>query len=113
MGDLIVIPQMQYSVRVEGAVARAGLYPYNPTFGISEYVAHAGGLTRTASGLDESRLIEPSGLSRNFSSALKPGPGDAILVPERNFTRPEIVQIVISAAGLLLSGVAITIAATR
>ena len=33
MGDTIVIPPMQYSVLVEGAVARAGMYPYNPQFG--------------------------------------------------------------------------------
>ena len=40
-------------------------------------------------------------------------PGDAILVPERNFTRAEVAQIVIAVAGLVISGVAITIAATR
>lgn len=113
MGDTIVVPPMQYSIRVEGAVGRPGLYPYNPNFGIAEYIAHAGGRTRSARDLDETRLIDGNGKSRDYSSALKLSPGDAILVPERNFTRPEIVQIALSAAGLLLSGVAITIAVTR
>jgi protein involved in polysaccharide export with SLBB domain len=113
MGDLIVVPPMQYSVRVEGAVGRAGLYPYNPKFGIAEYVANAGGRTRSARDLDEVKIIEPNGQTRSFSGGLKPSPGDSILVPERTFTRPEIVQIVLSAAGIVLSGVAITLAATR
>jgi polysaccharide biosynthesis/export protein len=113
MGDTIVVPALQYSVRVEGAVARGGLYPYNPKFGMAEYIANAGGRTRTARDLDESKLIEPSGRSRSFSRSVFPSPGDSILVPERNFTRAEIVQIGLSAAGLLLSGVAITLAATR
>jgi protein involved in polysaccharide export with SLBB domain len=113
MGDTIVIPAMQYSVRVEGAVTRAGLYPYNPNFGMAEYVAHAGGRTRSARDLDDAKLIDPNGRSLAYRKNLKPSPGDAILVPERTFTRPEIVQIVIAGAGLVLSGVAITLAATR
>jgi protein involved in polysaccharide export with SLBB domain len=113
MGDSIVVPPMQHSVRVEGAVARAGLYPYNPNFGISEYLAHAGGRTRSAKDIDDVNLIDPDGQSHGYTAGLKPAPGDSILVPERTFTRPEIVQIGISLAGLLLSGVAITLAATR
>ena len=113
MNDTIVIPPMQYSVLVEGAVARAGMYPFNPQFGITEYIAHAGGRSRTARDLDEVKLIDWSGTTRDFSTGLKPSPGDAILVPERNFTRAEIAKIVIAVAGLVVSGVAITIAATR
>lgn len=113
MGDVIVIPPMQYSVRVEGAVARAGLYPYNPKFGIAEYVSTAGGRTRSARDLDEAQLIETNGRTHPFSSKRKPSPGDSIVIPERTFTRPELVQIAISAAGLILSGVALTLAATR
>jgi hypothetical protein len=113
MGDLIVVPPMQYSIRVEGAVARAGLYPYNPKFGISEYISSAGGRTRLARDLDESRVIESNGRTHGYSGNLKPSPGDSIIVPERNFSRPEVVQIAISAAGLVLSAVAITFAVTR
>jgi hypothetical protein len=40
-------------------------------------------------------------------------PGDSILVPERNFTRAEVAQLTLAIAGLLISGVAVTIAATR
>jgi protein involved in polysaccharide export with SLBB domain len=113
MGDTIVIPPMQYAVLVEGAVGRAGLYNFNPTFTISEYIAHAGGRTRLARDLDEVRLIDVHGGSHPYHPGIKPEPGDAILVPERNFSRAEIAQLVLAAAGVILSGVAVTIAATR
>jgi protein involved in polysaccharide export with SLBB domain len=113
MGDTIVIPPMQYSILVEGAVARAGLYNYNPRFGIPEYIAHAGGRTRTARDLDEVKLIDANGVTHDFRRDMKPAPGDAILVPERNFTRAEIAQLILAGAGLVLSGVAVGLAATR
>jgi len=113
MGDTIVIPPMQYSVLVEGAVGRAGLYNYNPTFGIAEYVAHAGGRSRTARDMDEVKLIDANGVTHDFKQGIKPAPGDAILVPERNFTRAEIAQLILAGAGLVLSGVAVGLAATR
>jgi len=113
MGDTIVIPPMQYSVMVEGAVGRAGLYNYNPLFGVPEYIAHAGGMTRTARDLDEVTLIEANGSTRPYRSGMKLQPGDAILVPERNYSRAEVSQLILAGAGLLLSGVAIVLAARR
>jgi polysaccharide biosynthesis/export protein len=113
MDDTIVVPPMQYSVLIEGAVARAGLYNYNPTFGISEYIAHAGGRTRTARDFDEVQLIDTTGHTHRFQPGMKPAPGDAILVPERNFSRAEVAQLILAGAGLVLSGIAVTLAATR
>ena len=113
IGDTIVIPPMQYSVMVEGAVARAGLYNYNPLFGVPEYIAHAGGLTRTARDMDDVKLIDPNGGTHDYRAGMTLGPGAAILVPERNFSRSEVAQLVLAGAGLLLSGVAIVIAARR
>jgi protein involved in polysaccharide export with SLBB domain len=113
MNDTIVIPSMRYSVLVEGAVNRGGLYPFNPKFGIAEYIAMAGGRTRSARDLDESKIIDANGATFDYGKDRKPNPGDSILVPERNFTRAEVVQIVMAGAGLLLSGIAITLAATR
>lgn len=113
MDDTIVVPPMLYSVLVEGAVAHAGLYNYNPTFGVSEYVARAGGRTRTARDLDEAQLIDTAGKTHPFRPGMRPGPGDAILVPERNFSRGEVAQLILAGAGIVLSGIAVTIAATR
>jgi protein involved in polysaccharide export with SLBB domain len=113
MGDSLIIPPMRYAILVEGAVGRPGPYNFNPKFGVREYVAHAGGRTRTARDEDEIRIVDTSGKTRGWNKQTRLQPGDAILVPERNFSRPEIVQIVIATAGLLLSGVAITIAVTR
>ena len=111
--DTIVVPPMQYSVLVEGAVTRAGLYNYNPAFGVSEYIARAGGRTRTARDLDETQIIDAAGRTHPFQSGMRPRPGDAILVPERSFSRAEVAQLIIAAASLVVSGVAVTIAATR
>jgi len=113
MGDTIVIPPMQYSIRVQGAVGRPGLYNYNPLFGVPEYIAHAGGRTRSAESIDDAIIIDSNGSTRPYRKGAKPSPGDAILIPERNFTRAEVVQLVFAGAGLILSGVAITLAATR
>jgi protein involved in polysaccharide export with SLBB domain len=98
---------------VEGAVGRAGLYNYNPLFGVPEYIAHAGGMSRTARDLDEVTLIEANGSTRAYKPGMKLQPGDAILVPERNYSRAEVSQLILAGAGLLLSGVAIVLAARR
>jgi polysaccharide export outer membrane protein len=113
MNDTIVVPAMQYSVLVEGAVGRAGLYNYNPMFGIPEYIALAGGRTRTARDLDEVQLIDTNGRMHRFRPGLKPAPGDALLVPERNFSRTEIAQLILAAASIVVSGIAVTIAASK
>jgi protein involved in polysaccharide export with SLBB domain len=113
MDDTIVIPPRQYSVLVQGAVARSGLYNYNQTFGIPEYIALAGGRTRTARDLDETELIDTDGRTHAFRRELKPSPGDSILVPERNFTRTEIAQLILAGASIVVSGIAVTIAASR
>jgi polysaccharide export outer membrane protein len=103
VGDQIVIPTVRRSVLVEGAVSRAGLYEFNPRFGIAEYIAHAGGRTRLAEGLTDSRLIRPSGVVVPYRRDAVVGPGDTIVIPERNFSRPEIVQIAVASATLAIS----------
>ncbi|HEX2691305.1 MAG TPA: SLBB domain-containing protein [Kofleriaceae bacterium] len=107
MGDTIVVPAMRHSILVEGAVMRAGLYPYNPSFGIPAYIAIAGGRTHNARDMDEVQLVRPDGKTRSYRSGMKLNPGDAILVPERNFTRGEVVQITLAAAGVALSAIAL------
>jgi protein involved in polysaccharide export with SLBB domain len=113
MGDTIVVPPMRYSILVEGAVTRGGLYSYNPTFGVAEYIATAGGRTRNARAMKDVTLVTSSGKARRYRSGMKINPGDTISVPERNFTRAEIVQLTISVAGLVLSGVAIGVMVTQ
>lgn len=103
VGDQIVIPTAQRSIFVEGAVTHAGSYEFNPRFGISEYIAHAGGRTRTAGDLTAANLIHPSGVVVPYRRDAVVAPGDTIVVPERNFTRPEIVQIVVASATLAVS----------
>lgn len=103
VGDQIVIPTVRRSVLVEGAVARAGSYEFNPRFGIAEYVAHAGGRTRTAEDITDSKLIRPSGVMVPYRRDAVIGPGDTIVIPERNFSRPEVVQIAVASATLAIS----------
>jgi protein involved in polysaccharide export with SLBB domain len=113
MGDTIVVPPMRHSILVEGAVTRAGLYTYNPTFSVPEYLAMAGGRTRSARDLDEIKLVEPNGKTQAYRTGMRLNPGDAILVPERNFTRAEVVQLSIAGAGVVLSAVALGLAVSR
>lgn len=113
MGDTIVVPPMRHSIMVEGAVMHAGLYTYNPSFGIPEYLALAGGRTHDARDLDEVELVKPDGKTRSYRSGMKLDPGDAILVPERTFTRGEVVEITLAVAGFALSAIAFGYAVTK
>lgn len=103
LGDQIVIPSARRSIFVEGAVMRTGSYEFNPRFGIDEYVANAGGRARTASELIDAKLIHPSGVTVPYRRDAVVSPGDTIIVPERSFTRPEIVQIAIAATTVAVS----------
>jgi polysaccharide biosynthesis/export protein len=113
LGDAIVVPPMQYSVLVEGAVARAGLYDYNPSFSVTEYLARAGGRSRLAKDIDDVRVVDVNGNTRGFKRGMKLSPGDSIMVPERNFSRSEVVQLAIAGASLLLSGITVAYLVTR
>jgi protein involved in polysaccharide export with SLBB domain len=113
VGDEIVIPTVRRSIFVEGAVTRAGSYEFNPQFGISEYVSRAGGRTRTARELTDSSLIRPSGVVVPYRADAIVAPGDTIVVPERNFTRPEIVQIAVATVTLAVSALWVGYSITR
>ncbi len=113
LGDEIVVPNARRGVLVEGAVQRPGTYGFNPQFGVAEYLAHAGGRTRTAQDIEDIKLIKSSGASVPYREGVRLQPGDAILVPERNFSRPEIVQIMIAGGSLLLGVVTIGLAVSR
>jgi polysaccharide export outer membrane protein len=113
MGDSLVVPYKRRSVLVEGAVFRPNAYPFNPTFNVLDYVAGAGGETRFAQPIYNVKLITPTGKTLNYTDQLKVGPGDTIVVPERNFSRSEVVQLVMGGVGLLISGAALVLAARR
>ena len=52
LGDTIVLPFRRQNVLIEGAVFRPGPYPYNPAFGVEQYLSLAGGLNRFAESVD-------------------------------------------------------------
>lgn len=113
VGDQIVIPTARRSVLVEGAVSRSGSYEFNPRFGISEYIARAGGRTRVALDLKDAQLVRPSGVVIPYRRDAVVAPGDTILVPERTFTRAEIVQIIVGIAALAVSAAAVGYSVSR
>ena len=110
MGDSVVVPYKRRSVLVEGAVFRPNQYPFNPKLRLLDYVANAGGQTRFARDKDEIRLITPTGQAIPFAADLKINPGDTIVVPERDFSRTEVVQLIMGGIGLLLSATALSVA---
>lgn len=107
LGDTVVVPFKRPSVLVEGAVFKPGPYPYNPTFGVEQYLALAGGTNRFAQSVDNVYLVTPTGEMKEFAPDLKVEPGASLVVPERNFSRSEVVAIILAGAGLLLSAVTI------
>jgi protein involved in polysaccharide export with SLBB domain len=113
LGDTLVVPFKRSSVLVKGAVFTPGPYPYDPGRGIEHYIALAGGPTRLAASLSKVRLIRPDGTSQAFDKDVVVPAGSSVVVTERSFTPPEVVQIVISAASVLVSGVAVLLAARR
>jgi hypothetical protein len=78
---------------------------------VQQYLALAGGPNRFAKSLSSARVITPTGETKEYSRDLQIEPGSSLVMPERNFSRSEVVQLAISAAGVVLSGVAIFMAA--
>lgn len=113
IGDSIVVPYKRRSVLVEGAVFRPNQYSFNPNLRLLDYVANAGGQTRFARDKDEIRLITPTGETIPFAADLKVNPGDTIVVPERDFSRTEVVQLILGGIGLLLSATALSVAVLK
>ncbi len=109
LGDTIVLPFRRQNILIEGAVFRPGPYPYNPAFGVEQYLALAGGLNRFATSLDDVYLVTPAGQMKEFGPDLKVEPGASLVVPERNFSRSEVVALILAGAGLLLSAATIFI----
>jgi len=107
LGDTLVVPFKRPNVLIEGAVFKPGPYPYNPTFGVAQYLALAGGPNRFAQSTDNVYLVTPTGEMKEFTPDLKVEPGASLVVPERNFSRSEVVAIILAGAGLLLSAAAI------
>lgn len=113
LGDALVVPFKRRNVTVEGAVFRPGAYQFNPSYGVEQYLGLAGGPNRFALELPEVYVVTAGGVRRPYAPDLRPEPGSAVVVPERSFSRSEIVQIVLSATGILLSGVAVVLAARK
>ena len=113
LGDTLVIPFKRRNVLVEGAVFAPGAYPYNPTFGVEQYLSLAGGRSRNAQSLDSVKVVTTNGETKEYRPDLKIDPGSSLVVPERTFSRSEVVQILMGAAGIILSGVAVVIAARK
>jgi protein involved in polysaccharide export with SLBB domain len=113
VGDNLVVPYKRRAVSVAGAVFHPSAYPFNPQFNVLDYVAAAGGETRNAQGLETLKVIRTTGETLPISKELKVAPGDTIIVPERDFSRPEMVQLAMGFVGLVLSGAALFIAARR
>jgi protein involved in polysaccharide export with SLBB domain len=88
LGDTLVVPFKL----VEGAVFAPGSYPYNPGFGIEQYLSLAGGRSRSAQSLDDVKLVTPNGESKEYRPDLKIEPGSSLVVPERNFSRSEVFR---------------------
>ena len=113
LGDTFVVPFSRRDILVQGAVFAPGRYPFNPTLTLEQYIALAGGRNRFAKPLSDVRLVTPDGKTHAFDARLQVEPGSSVVVAERDFSRAEVVQLVLGAASVIVSGVAVVIAARR
>lgn len=107
IGDVINVPYQRHSIMVEGAVMRPGVYQFNPRFHVLDYIALAGGPSKMARDAEEYRIVTPQGKSALISDKTEVQPGDTLMVPERHFSRAEVTQIIIAAAGLAITSAAL------
>ena len=80
LGDTLVIPFKRQSVLVQGAVFAPGAYPYNPNYGIDEYLSLAGGPNRYGKSAKSVRVIGPNGRDQG----LLPRPQDRARLAARD-----------------------------
>lgn len=113
LGDTLVVPFKRRNILVEGAVFSPGSYPFNPTYGIEQYLSLAGGRNRFAQSISNVRVVTPHGETKGYRPDLKLEPGSSVVVPERNFSRSEVVQIMLGVASVVVSGVAVVLAARK
>lgn len=113
LGDTLVVPFKKRSVLVAGAVFKPGEYVYNPTYGVDEYLSLAGGRNRFALSVEDVRVVAPGGQTAQYKRDLHVDPGSTVVVPERNFSRSEVVQIMLGVASVIVSGVAVVLAARK
>jgi polysaccharide biosynthesis/export protein len=113
IGDTLVIPFQRRGVVVQGAVFKPGEYQHNPSFGVEQYLSLAGGPNRFAKSLSSARVVTPAGVTKKYRADLAIEPGSQVVMPERNFSPAELVQIALGAASVLVSGVAVMLAARK
>jgi hypothetical protein len=58
-------------------------------------------------------LVTATGERKPCSASPKVEPGSSLVVPERNFSRSEVAQIILSAAEIAQSGVAVLLGARK
>jgi protein involved in polysaccharide export with SLBB domain len=111
-GDTLVVPSRREAILVSGAVLRPGLYQFRKELKPSDYVALAGGPTRSGDVAD-ARTLSRNGESRRIAAVEQIDPGAAITVPERRFTAGEIISLTLILANLAVSAAALGVAASR
>jgi protein involved in polysaccharide export with SLBB domain len=113
LDDTLVVPFKRRNILVEGAVFRPGEYPFNPSYQIDEYLSLAGGMNRFAQDVSEVRVVTPTGQLLAYRNDLAIDPGSTLVVPERSFSRSEVVTIILAAASIALAGATLVITAKK
>jgi protein involved in polysaccharide export with SLBB domain len=113
VGDTVVVPQRRLGVAVQGSVVNPGVYPHNDRFTVREYLAIAGGPNKQAQSASNFRIVTPDGKTQKASPDLFLHNGDTVYVPERAFSRGEIVSLVIGSASLVLGSISVGVLVLR
>lgn len=109
-GDVLNVPAKEDSVYVIGDVVKPGPVPYNPNFGLRQYLTVAGGVTNTAA-TQHGRIVRPTHAGQTQGLTIKNvdvrkvlegkiadnyrfQPGDIILVPHFHPFYADILQAI-------------------
>jgi protein involved in polysaccharide export with SLBB domain len=94
-GDELIIPSVRGDVMVSGAVAKPGLYRYDPAYRALDYIRIAGGVLRS-SNVDNAVVVRGGGRPQQSIKTIDHiAPGDVLVVPEASLIAPEWIQLLL------------------
>ena len=111
--DLVRVPRLLPTVLVNGSVVSPAAIPFDPDYGVQDYIARAGGFTENARTGDVYVIVGSTGNSvQSDAPGVKVAPGDAIYVPAKTAgqawrTFRELITVAGQVATLVLTIIAI------
>jgi len=109
--DIIIVPAINTSVYVEGEVVKPGSFSFSPNLRTSDYIGEAGGPTSYANARAGYVLRAGHRISTRTNPVVEPG--DVVMVPRVGIKWWQDYISILSAVGIPVASILVTIALTR